>query len=82
MNFWGLFKIFLTEISFFPKIDNFFLLAIFEKKMEKKDYYFFLAFLGDYRWGKDFGAYVVLFYKKNMNCGVCDDTVSMLNFTT
>jgi len=52
MNFWGLFKIFLTEMGFFSKIDNFskkyliFLLAIFEKKWKKRLLFFFLHFWG------------------------------------
>ena len=81
MNFWGLFKIFLTEISFFPKIDNFFLLAIFEKN-GKKITIFFLHFWGSIDGGKTLEPMLYYFTKKNMNCGVCDDTVPMLNFTT
>jgi len=53
MNFWGLFKIFLTEMVFFSKIGNcsktkylIFLIAIFEKKWEKKIIIFFLHFGG------------------------------------
>jgi len=63
MNFWGLSKIFLSEISFFPKIDNFFLLAIFEKN-GKKDYYFFLAFLGSIDGGKTLEPMLYYFTKK------------------
>jgi len=81
MNFWGLFKIFLTEISFFPKIDNFFLLAIFEKKWKKR-LPFFSSFLGSIDGERLWSLCCIILQKKNMNCGVCDDTVSMLNFTT
>jgi hypothetical protein len=42
------------------------LLAIFEKKIEKKKilFFFLLHFGGVVDKGKDFGAYVVLLYKK------------------
>jgi len=64
MNFWGLFKIFLTVMSFFPKIDKFFLLAIFEKKWGKKITIFFLHFWGSIDGGKTLEPMLYYFTKK------------------
>jgi len=69
MNFWGLFKIFLTEMGFFSKIDNFskkyliFLLAIFEKKWKKR-LLFFSCIFGGYKWGKTLEPMLYCFTKK------------------